>query len=254
MDIISFAKASAGGDIKLKTINGNNLKGEGNININTYQAFPTAWEDYTESNKTTKQFCDVIDADTNAAIGMGYFGGAKFSDKPSGLSNFDIVVEILAGPKQNGAATKAIHLIGTSSTIYPYRWEYTYWSHGSVSGWRGVQPEITVNPQLSGNEVNITSLQFGNTVYSVGKFYRHDVLLDVNHLIISIILPFSDSIENHHSSMANGVVGVLKQQNSSILQGIGYIYWNVDEWALYDATNTEIFSKTTCNDTVSELV
>ena len=24
---------------------------------------------------------------------------------------------------------------------------------------------------------------------------------------------------------------------------IGYIYWNVDEWAMYDATNTEIISQ-----------
>lgn len=251
MDIISFAKASAGGDIKLKTINGNNLKGEGNININTYQAFPTAWEDYTGTNKTTKQFCDVIDADTNAVIGMGYFGGARFSDKPSGLSNFDIVVEILAGPKQNGVATKAIHLIGTSSTIYPYRWEYTYWTHGNVSGWRGVQPEITVNPQLSGNETNITSLQFGNTVYSVGKLYRHDVIVDSHK--ITIILPFNDTIANHESSLAHGVVGTLLDANS-IPIGVGTVCWNVDEWEIYDAVGTNIAYKATCGDTITELV
>ena len=165
-----------GGDIELKTINGQSIKGEGNISITTYQAFPASWP--VDNLHTTKQFCDAVNADTSAVIGMGYFGGAKWSDKPQGLANFDIVVEILEGPNQ----TKAIHLIGTSSSVYPYRWEYTYWSNGSVSGWRGVQPEIGINPTLSGGETSISSLQFGSTKYSVGggtKLYRHhfDIVL-----------------------------------------------------------------------------
>ena len=116
-------------NINLKTINGEDVNGTGNIAITTYQAFPSAWP--TDSSHTTKQFCDAIDQDDTAVIGMGYFGGASWSDKPQGLANFDIVVEILDGPSH----TKAIHLVGTSSSVYPYRWEYTYWSHGSVSGW-----------------------------------------------------------------------------------------------------------------------
>ena len=154
--------SSSGGDIELKTINGQSIKGSGNIAITTYQAFPAAWP--TDNKTTTKLFCQVIDKDESAVIGMGYFGGARFSDKPQGLANFDIVVEVLEGPN----STKAIHLIGTSSSVYPYRWEYTYWSHGSVSGWRGVQPEIGINPTLTGNEETITALQFGNTKYKVG--------------------------------------------------------------------------------------
>lgn len=246
MDIISFAKASAGGDIKLKTVNGNNLKGTGNIAITTYQAFPEDWADYTESTKTTKQFCDVIDADTTAVIGMGYFGGARFSDKPAGLSNFDIVVEILAGPN----SSKAIHLIGTSSSVYPYRWEYTYWSHGSVSGWRGVQPEIGINATLTGGETPISSLKFGNTTYSVGKLYRHDVIVDSHK--ITVILPFNDTIANHESSLAHGVVGTLLDANS-IPIGVGTVCWNVDEWEIYDAVGTNIAYKATCGDTITEL-
>ena len=155
-------EGGGGGDVQLKTINGQSLKGEGNIAITTYQAFDSSWP--VDSSHTAKQFCDILDADANVVIGMGYFGGAKWSDKPAGLSNGDVVVEILEGPN----STKAIHLIMTSSSVYPYRWEYTYWSHGSTSGWRGVQPEVGINPTLSGNEDSITSLQFGNTKYKVG--------------------------------------------------------------------------------------
>lgn len=247
MDIISFAKASAAGrDIQLKTINGNDLKGTGNIAITTYQAFPQAWAEYTTSSKTTKQFCDVVDADETAVIGMGYFGGAQFSDKPAGLSNFDIVVEILEGPN----SSKAIHLVGTSSSVYPYRWEYTYWSHGSVSGWRGVQPEITINPTLAGGETNITALQFGDTKYTVGKLYRHNISVDGH--VISVILPFSDSVENHKSSLTYGAVGTLLTGGTTP-HGVGTVCWNVDEWEIYDASGTETAWKATCGDTITEL-
>ena len=132
----------------IKTINGNDVLGEGNIAITTYQPFPASWP--VDNNHTAKQFCDAIDADSSAVIGMGYFGGAKWSDKPAGLSNGDVVVEILEGPNH----TKAIHLIMTSSSVYPYRWEYTYWSHGSTSPWRGVQPEITSSNKLSASYVS----------------------------------------------------------------------------------------------------
>ena len=254
MDIISFAKASAassGSELQLKTVNGNSLKGTGNIAITTYQAFPEDWASYTTSSTKTIDFCKHIDNDATAVIGMGYFGGASFQDKPAGIANFDVVVEILAGPKQNGVATKAIHLIATSSTIYPYRWEYTFWSHSHESGWRGVQSEITVNPQLSGGETNITSLQFGNTLYSVGTLYRHTITM--NGHTISVILPFEDTIDNHTAALAQGVVGTLVNSGSSILGGIGYIYWNVDEWAMYDATNTEIISQVSCGDNITAL-
>ena len=171
-----------GSGSQLKTINGQDLHGEGNIAITTYQAFDSSWP--TDNNYTAKQFCDVLDADENVVIGMGYFGGAKWSDKPAGLSNGDVVVEILEGPND----TKSIHLIMTSSSVYPYRWEYTYWNHGSTSGWRGVQPEITssnkldysllsntptipdavsANPTLVGTENDLTGLQIGNTKYKV---------------------------------------------------------------------------------------
>ena len=155
-------EGGGGGDIQLKTINGQDLKGEGNIAITTYQAFPSSWP--TDNQHTAKQFCDVVDADETAVIGMGYFGGAKWSDKPAGLSNGDVVVEILEGPN----STKAIHLIMTSSSVYPYRWEYTYWSHGSTSPWRGVQPELPSRTGHAGEflkvNANADGFEYGGAV------------------------------------------------------------------------------------------
>lgn len=50
--------AEAGGDVELKTINGQDLHGEGNIEIKTYQAFNSSWP----TTETTKAFCEAIDA------------------------------------------------------------------------------------------------------------------------------------------------------------------------------------------------
>ena len=156
-----LADIAAGGDIELKTINGQELKGEGNIAITTYQPFNPDWP--TGTNKTAKQFCDAVNADENAVIGMGYFGGAKWSDKPQGLQNCDVVVEVLEGPNH----TKAIHLIITSSSVYPYRWEYTYWNNGLTSGWRGVQPAFPAPPTAEGTYTLTVSVDSeGNPTYS----------------------------------------------------------------------------------------
>lgn len=236
----------------LKTINGESLAGEGDIVITTFKAFPAAWNK-TTSSYTTKAFCDQIDADETAVIGMGYFGGAKWKDKPEGLANFDIVVEILAGPNN----TKAIHLIGTSSSVYPYRWEYTYWSHGSVSGWRGVQPELTTTSVTDGTPTTVIGFDSQGSIVKVNtpatKMYNHKVILDSTHRI-NIILPFADSINNHTSSLTQGVVGtLLHPDNSAPTLGLGWIFWNVDEWSLWDATGTEIAYASSCNDIITEL-
>ena len=215
---VGGGKGGERGDVELKTINGNSLKGTGNIAITTYQAFPEAWKDYTTSSYTTKQFCDVIDADGTAVIGMGYFGGASWSDKPQGLANGDVVVEILQGPNNS----KAIHLIMTSSSVYPYKWEYTYWSHGSVSGWRGVQPEL----------------------------YRHKINIDAT--FISVILPYSDTIANHKSALNLGVTGIILDSNNEP-DKTGLIFWNYDEWSIMDAAGTELSYSSSCVDTITTL-
>ena len=107
-----------------------------------FSPFPNSWP----TSGTTKAFCDAINADTSAAIGMVYLGGASFSDLPFN-GNGDIVVEILEGPSHS----KSIHLILTSGNIAPYRWEYTYWNSGSnVSGWIGYQTKLPDFPTTDG--------------------------------------------------------------------------------------------------------
>jgi len=255
-NITSLIEGGGGSAIQLKTINGQDLQGEGNIEITTYQAFPADWASYTTSTTKTIDFCKHIDTDDTATIGMGYFGGASFKDKPAGLSNFDVVVEILAGPKQNGVATKAIHLIGTSSNIYPYRWEYTFWSHTHESGWRGVQPELTTSSITDGTPTTVIGFDSQGSLVKANtpsvKMYSHMVIMTNN--IIRLILPFADSIENHKASMVQGIVGTrLHFETYEPTLGLGWIFWNVDEWSLWDVTGTEIAYSETCNDVITEL-
>ena len=123
-----------GGDIELKTINGQDLHGEGDIEIKTYQPFGASWP----TTSTTKAFCDAIDVDELATVGNAYLGDASFSDLPFS-GNGDVEVQIMNGPNNS----KAIHLVLTSGNVAPYRWEYTYWNSGSsTSDWKGFQPEL----------------------------------------------------------------------------------------------------------------
>ena len=119
----------------IKTVNGQSLLGSGDVQVVTYQSFNPSWP--TTNQSTTAQFCAAIDNDASAVIGMAYLGGASWSDLPFS-GNGDVQVEIMQGPNN----TKSIHLTLTSSNREPYHWEYTYWNHGSNSGWIGFQPEI----------------------------------------------------------------------------------------------------------------
>lgn len=145
-----------------KTINGDSVVGEGNIAVVSNHAFKDSWP--IGNQYTTKQFCDVVNGDADAIIGMCYLGTGKWSDKPSGLANGDVKVEILAGPSN----TKAIHLTMTNSSVAPYHWEYTYWNNGSESGWRGFQPELKSGTTIKTIN-NQSILGSGNLVISSGS-------------------------------------------------------------------------------------
>lgn len=102
----------SGGDIELKTINGQDIKGEGNIAITTNQPFNPEWP----TTDTTAAFCEAVNDDEDAVIGMAYLGGARFSDLPF-VGNGDVKVEVMQGPS---AGSKSIHLVLTSGTNAPY--------------------------------------------------------------------------------------------------------------------------------------
>lgn len=138
----------------IKTINGVTLLGSGDMYIGTNRAFPSAWP--TTSATTTKAFCDVVNADSQAVQGTSYLGEVRWSDLPDNLVNAEVIVEIMAG---TGTSNKVIHLILSSGNRAPYRWEYTYWSNGSsISGWIGFQPALTAgtNISISGNTISAT--------------------------------------------------------------------------------------------------
>lgn len=145
----------------LKTINGNNIVGNGNIAIKTYQPFPSSWSSAVSG--TTSNFCSIVNADSSTIEGMAYLGEVRWSDLPSSLVNAEVVVEIMSG---SGTSGKVIHLTLTSGNRNPYRWEYTYWNNGSnVSGWIGFQPQLNAgsNITISNNTISAT-----NTTYTAG--------------------------------------------------------------------------------------
>ena len=83
--------------------------------IVSYSPFKSDWP--TSNSYTTKQFCDILDADDTVKVGMAYYGGAKWSDVQAlGMSNGDVKVEITEGPNK----TKSIHIVLSSGDIAPY--------------------------------------------------------------------------------------------------------------------------------------
>ena len=124
------------------------------------------------------------------------------------------------------------------------------------NSWSAASTQFEIIP----NKVTSISSASTNSQYpsakcvydALPKMYRHNV--SVNGHVISILLPFSDTVDNHHSSLAAGIVGTFVDTPTGLLTGLGYIYWNVDEWEIYDVSNTEIASKATCADTITELV
>ena len=80
----------------------------------TYKQFPDFWP----TNQTTADLCTYIYGDSTATPGMAYLGEITCSDKPFS-GNAEVVVEIQEGP--SSGVGKAIHMILSSGTNYPYR-------------------------------------------------------------------------------------------------------------------------------------
>ena len=97
--------------------------------VRAYVPFPDSWNTVADDNtKTIKDLCDVIKNDSLAIGGRVFLGGIRcgLSGIP-GLANADAVVEIISG---SSPSNKVIHIVMTSGSIAPYRWEYTYWNGG----------------------------------------------------------------------------------------------------------------------------
>lgn len=141
----------------IKTMNGNSVLGSGNIT--TYAEFVDTW--VTTLSSTVLAFCQQVNGTASAVVGTAYLGTVSFSDMPTGVSNGELVVEII--PSSAATNGKAIHLILTSGSIAPYRWEYTYWEQNSTdhyTGWIGFQNQL-----IAGNNISIA----GNTISAVSS-------------------------------------------------------------------------------------
>lgn len=126
----------SGGNIK--TLNGNSILGTGDLAVSTYQPFNNSWT----TNSTFTAFLNDVYNDDDAIPGMAYLGGLTCSGLPTGLNNVEAVVEIIAGSAND---SKVIHVVITSGTTSPYRWEYTYWYLNNSfhnSGWISFQPSL----------------------------------------------------------------------------------------------------------------
>lgn len=134
----------------IKTVDGNSLLGSGNLELSTYLTYPAGWT----TNSTTKAFCDDIAADTTAVKGKAYLGEVTCSDLPAGVSNAEVVVEIMDGTT---AQDKVIVLSLKSGNVAPYAWQYVYWDNGTnVSGWKTWQETLVSGTNIK--TINGTSL------------------------------------------------------------------------------------------------
>lgn len=97
--------------------------------VKAYVPFPDGWTSVAQDrDKTIKDLCDVIKNDELAIGGRVFLGGIRCGlSGITGLANADAVVEIISG---NTPSTKVIHVVMTSGSVAPYRWEYTYWNGG----------------------------------------------------------------------------------------------------------------------------
>lgn len=104
--------------------------------VKAYVPFPSGWEEVAgDSSKTIKDLCDIIAEDSEAIGGRVFLGGIRCGlSEIDGLGNADAVVEIISGSTKSN---KVIHIVMTSGSIAPYRWEYTYWNGGysHTNGW-----------------------------------------------------------------------------------------------------------------------
>lgn len=117
----------------IKTINGQDILGSGDLELSTYLPYPAGWT----TTGTTFSFCDDIANDNTAIVGKAYLGEVTLNDLPANMGNAEIVVEIMAGTNAND---KVIVLTSTSGNTAPYMWKYTYWNNGAdVSGWIGFE-------------------------------------------------------------------------------------------------------------------
>ena len=168
----------------------------------------------------------MVNADSNAVMGMSYLGEVRWSDLPSSLVNAEVIVEIMYG---TGTSGKVIHLVLTSGNRNPYRWEYTYWNNGSnSSGWIGFQPEITNTNQLSSDLVTDTN---HNHKFVTGQMYEYlDNLLYQAPNIDTLTLYNNDSaVATTNESGTTVIISQIRHKETNINNISGDLKFNGED-------------------------
>ena len=168
--------------VNIKTVNGFSLVGSGDVVIKTYRGIPASWD----INHTMVDLIDSIAADTSAVPGESYMGTVHLSDLPGGLSQGELIIEVM--DELSGDKTVLFQL--SSADTSPYKWEYNS-AYGRTGAWRswvtyqdisGKEDVVTIEAPVNATDATqpITSL-----TCVLNKYYRIDVPIET----LSITLP-----------------------------------------------------------------
>ena len=125
----------------IKTINGESVLGEGDIDIQSIvianEGFPESWPKagwiYNEDNRES-DLIYAINHDDKAVEGKIYLSTVSYRDLPRGLMQAEMKVEVM---RVYSTYSKILLFTITSSDLSPYHWEYTsaYDSEGAWRSW-----------------------------------------------------------------------------------------------------------------------
>jgi len=145
----------------IKSINGNSLLGNGDIEIKTHPEFPSSWT----TNATIIDLFTDIENDHDATVGMTYLGEVTCSDLPFN-GNAEIIITIMndTGINYGNDGSKTILATLTSSNVAPYYWQYTYGA-GNNSGWKSYIPSGSV----TANDIDSQTATNGQVLTADGQ-------------------------------------------------------------------------------------
>lgn len=157
---------------QLKTVNGNNLVGTGNIDIKTYNSFPDDFETTTEEFLTFEQFVYNIRHSSGASQGMAYVGEIYDLCLPwVGEGNAECTVIYITN-------NDAILTVSSSDTV-PYYWTYnTASSLGSTPDykWKYNILQVTAMPDTARPNTIVQYVGETTSDYIQGYFYKCNML------------------------------------------------------------------------------
>jgi len=154
-------------NIQLKTVHGNSVAGEGNIEVPTYSPFKSGWR-----HDTIAHLMADLNADSDVVVGASYLGEITNVTAAEGLfnGNAEIVVNVMRS-----------HLywcIISSNNVDPYHWEATF--SGATISSKGWTPFVPGTRTIAGIDLkdNITAEELRTALGGGGgtKLYKHQLI------------------------------------------------------------------------------